>query len=362
MIVGVPKEVLEGERRVALTPAGAQALVGEGSQVLVETGAGKGSGFPDEQYRKAGARLCQSAAEVWGGADLIIKVKNPLPQEFGFIRKGLVIFSFLHLAASKELTDLLVGSQAVGIAFETVEKDNGYRPILAPMSRIAGALAVQEGAHLLAIPYGGKGVLLGGTAGVSPARVVILGAGESGQAACRLAVAMGAAVTLLDIDLTRLARMAEVVSGNLITLYSSPANLAEQVEKADLAVGAVYVSGAKAPRLVSEKLVRSMEPGSVVVDLSIDQGGCFETSRPTSLEAPTYVEAGVIHYCVINIPALVARTATLALGNVTLPYLLKLAARGYERAVAEDTALKRGINVARGEIVHPGLASAFGLT
>ncbi|MEE8448497.1 MAG: alanine dehydrogenase [Thermodesulfobacteriota bacterium] len=359
MIVGVPKEVLEGERRVALTPAGAYALVGNGNQVDVEAGAGASSGFPDEQYRKAGARLCSSAAEVWGSADLIVKVKGPIAQEFAFFREGLVIFSFLHLAASKKLTDVLLGSKAAGIAFETVESDNGYRPILAPMSRIAGRLAVQEGAHLLAIHHGGKGILLGGTAGVAPARVVILGGGESGMAACRLAVAMGAAVFLLDIDLTRLTRIAEMVSGNLITLYASSANLAEQVEKADLVVGAVYVSGAKAPRLVSRELVRRMEPGSVVADLSIDQGGCFETSRPTSLEAPTYLESGVIHYCVINMPALVPRTATLALSNVTLPYLLKIASLGYEKAVAEDNYLKRGINIARGEIVHPGLAASF---
>lgn len=361
MIIGVPKEILEGERRVAVTPVGVQALCAEGHRVLVEAEAGLASGFNDEDYHRVGAKVVASAPEAWRGAELIIKVKGPLREEHPFFREGLLIFAFLHLAASKELTDALLNSGVIGIAFETVENEDRSRPILSPMSRIAGRLAVQEGACLLCAHKGGKGLLMGGMAGVRPARVVILGAGASGMAACRLAVGMGAAVALLDIDLGRLSYLEELVHGNLVTLYASPARVEEEVEKADLAIGAVYLSGARAPKVVSRRLVEMMEPGSVIVDLAVDQGGCFETTRPTSPINPTYVEHGVIHYAVINMPAMVPRTATHSLADAVLPYALKLASLGYERAARADPAIMKGLNTARGEILHPGLASSFGL-
>ena len=361
MVVGVPKEILEGERRVAITPSGASALAAEGHQVLVQAGAGAGVGLSDEDYLRVGAKILATAEEVWGEAELIVKVKGPLRQEFPLIRGGQVIFSFLHLAAFRELLETLLDKEAVGIACETVQKGDGSLPILSPMSRIAGRLAVQEGAHYLLADNGGKGVLLGGTAGVAPARVLILGGGMVGTAACRLAVAMGAQVTLLDIDQSRLSTIQELVTGRLTTFMALPYHIEEEIVKADLVIGAAYLPGARTPRLVGRELVGKMEAGSVIVDVSVDQGGCFETSRPTTVIDPTYMECGVIHYCAINMPALVARTSTYALTDVTLPYTLKLASLGYLKAAESDQSIMKGINVAQGEVIHPAVAAAFDL-
>lgn len=360
MHVGVPREIKPEENRVALTPSGVAALVAHGHRVTVERGAGVGSRFPDEAYVAAGATLAD-AATVWAGADMILKVKEPLAGEIARLRPGLILFTYLHLAADERLTRALVASGARAIAYETIQLADGSLPLLAPMSEVAGRLAIQVGSWCLQATNGGRGVLLSGVAGVRPGKVVILGAGIAGASACQAAVGIGARVTILDINPTRLRYVSDILGRHVTTLMSNRANIEEEVVDADLVVGTVLIPGAKAPKLITRALLRSMRPGSALVDVSIDQGGCAETSRPTSHRDPIYVEEGVVHYCVTNMPGAVPNTATHALTNTTLSYALALADAGFADAVAADPALRRGVNVADGEVWHPEVAGAFGL-
>lgn len=357
MIVGVPKEVKVGENRVGMVPAGAQALLDAGHRVLVQAGAGEGSGIPDEAYRGVGAEIVADAAAAWGGGDLVVKVKEPVAAEYAFLRPGLTLFTYLHLAALPELARLLVERRVTAIGYETVEEPDGALPLLAPMSEVAGRLATQIGATLLQKDRGGPGILLGGVPGVRHGRVTVLGGGAVGRNAARVAVGMGAEVTLIDIDLQRLEAVDALFPGKVETLMSNRANVEEAALVADLLVGGVLVAGSRAPVLVSEQTVRRMRPGSVVVDVAVDQGGCVATTRPTTHADPTYVLHGVIHYGVTNMPALVPRTSTFALTNATLPYVLRLAG-GVEAALVADQGLAKGLNVAGGRIVHPAVSAA----
>ncbi len=361
MIIGVPKEIKEEEARVALTPAGAAALVQHGHQVLVERHAGVGSGLLDEQYQRAGATIVRSAKAVWQRAEMIVKVKEPLPVEYPYLRPGLLLFTYLHLAANETLTRRLLAAEVDAIGYETIALDDGSLPLLAPMSEVAGRLSIQVGAWCLQKPNGGAGILLGGVSGVRPANVVVLGAGIAGANACHMAVGLGARVTVVDINPAKLRYLRDVLGGHVTTLMYNKANVEEEVAEADLVIGAVLIAGAKAPHLVTRKMVRSMRRGAAIVDISIDQGGCIETSRPTAHHAPTFLEHEVVHYCVTNMPALVPRTSTFALTSSTFEYVLALADRGFEGACAASAPLQRGVNVSRGKVIHPGVASAFGL-
>jgi alanine dehydrogenase len=357
MIIGVPKEVKIGENRVGLVPAGALALVDDGHRVLVQAGAGAGSGIGDDAYRAAGAEVVQDAAAAWGGAGMVVKVKEPVATEFAFLRPGLVLFTYLHLAAVPELARALAERQVTAIGYETVEAADGSLPLLAPMSEVAGRLATQIGATLLQKDRGGPGILLGGVPGVRHGRVTVLGGGAVGRNAARVAVGMGAEVTLIDLDLRRLDEIEALFSGKVETLMSNRANIEEAAVGSDLLVGGVLVAGARAPVLVSEETVRRMRPGSVIVDVAVDQGGCVATTRPTTHAEPTYVLHGVTHYGVTNMPALVPRTSTFALTNATLPYVVRLAA-GVEAALSADAGLAGGLNAAGGRITHPAVAAA----
>ncbi len=359
MVVGVPTEIKQGESRVAITPAGAHQLGAEGREVLVQSGAGLASGISDADYRAAGAKMLASAAEVWQQAQLLLKVKEPLPSEYQYFREDLCLFTYLHLASCPELTQALLASKATAVAYETVQTDDGRLPLLVSMSEVAGKLAVQIGAHYLAQHQGGRGVLLGGVAGVPPAEVVIIGGGTVGLNAAQTAAGMGAAVTILDIDHDRLRYLDDIMHGNVITVYSNPHNIARSVSYADLLVGAVLVPGAVAPKVVTEQMVRSMKAGAVIIDVAVDQGGCVETIVPTSYAQPTYIKHGVVHYAVPNIPAAVPRTSTFALTNATLPYVRTIANLGLEEAAEQDPALARGINVADGHVRHPAVAETF---
>ncbi len=361
MIVGIPKEIKAEENRVAITPAGVSALVSHGHQVLVERRAGAGSGLSDAQYRDAGATVVTAARQVWQQADMVLKVKEPLPSEYRYLRPGLIVFTYLHLAASAELTAVLRSKKVSAIAYETIQLDDGSLPLLAPMSEVAGRLSVQVGAWCLQAPNGGSGVLLGGASGVRPAKVVVLGAGIAGMNACQMAVGLGAHVSVIDLNPVRLRYVHDILGGHITTVMSNRANIEEEVAGADLVIGSVLIAGAKAPHLVTRKIVRTMRPGSALVDISIDQGGCIETSRPTTLDDPIYVTDNVVHYCVTNMPAIVPRTSTFALTNVTLSYALELAAKGLHRALRENLALQRGANVLDGHVTHAGVAEAFGL-
>ncbi len=361
MIIGIPKEIKDNEYRVAQTPGGVEMLVQHGHQVLVQAGAGEGSGFSDEEYRRAGAEILPDAASVWNQAEMIIKVKEPLPQEYPFLRPGLILFTYLHLAAEERLTRELMERQVAAVAYETVELDDGRLPLLIPMSEVAGRMAVQVGAYYLEKPQGGRGKLLSGIPGVRPADVVIIGGGTVGINAAQIALGMGAHVIIIDKNLDRLRYLDEVLHGNLTTLASNPRNIADSVRVADLVIGAVLIPGARAPRLVTRELVRQMKPGSVIVDVAVDQGGCVETIRPTTHSNPVYVVDGVIHYGVTNMPGAVPRTSTYGLSNATLPYALLLADLGFEEAVSRNKALARGVNVYKGRITHPAVAEAFGL-
>ena len=355
MLIGVPKEIKNHEYRIGLTPAGAHTLVERGHQVLVETQAGTRVGFLDADYQAAGARIAPSEREVWE-ADMVVKVKELQEAEYRLQRRGQIVFAYLHLAPEPALLEALLSSGVIGIAYETVTDAHGGLPLLAPMSRIAGKLAVQFGAWALQMANGGSGVLLGGAPGVPPAKVVVIGAGASGQNAVRVAVGMGADVTVLDLNTETLAHVEDVYDGRVKTCYSQPLTLAEQVAGADLTIGATLSPGKLAPKLISRTLLRRMRPGSVLVDISIDQGGIAETSRPTSHSAPIYVEEGVIHYCVPNMPSAVARTATIALTQATIPYVVKLADRGVKAALTEDACLRGGLQICAGHITHAGLA------
>jgi alanine dehydrogenase len=355
--IGVPTEIKNNENRVALTPAGAMALVRAGHTVLVQQGAGLGSGMTDEEYAQAGARIVPTAADAWA-CEMVVKVKEPLPAEYGFLRGDLVLFTYLHLAADAQLTKALLDSGVTGVAYETIQLPDGSLPLLTPMSEIAGRMSVQAGAKYLEKPHGGRGVLLGGVPGVPPADVVVIGGGVSGTHAAKMALGLGAQVQVLDINLDRLRYLDDVLHGRFITQMSSPLNVARAVAAADLVIGAVLIAGARAPRLVTREMVASMKKGAVIVDISIDQGGCIETIRATTHSDPVYEVDGVLHYGVANIPGAVPRTSTFALNNATLPYMLRLAAKGVDRAMAEDPALALGLNVRGGQLTHEAVAAA----
>ncbi len=361
MRIGVPKEIKANEYRIALVPAGAEALVQHGHEVLVEAGAGEGSGFPDELYREAGARILESADEVWAQAEMILKVKEPIQEEWPRIRKDHLLFTYFHFAASEPLTRAVLDSGAVALAYETVQLDNGELPLLTPMSEVAGRLSVLEGAKYLERFYGGRGTLLGGVPGVLPAKVIILGGGVVGTNAAKMAAGFGADVTILDISLPRLRYLSDVMPANVKLMFSSRYNIRELLPEADLLIGGVLVPGKKAPSLVAREDLKLMKPGSVIVDVAVDQGGCIETIYPTTHEDPIYVVDDVIHYAVANMPGAVARTSTLALTNATLPYAIDLANRGWKQACLRDPALREGVNVVDGKVTYEGVAEAFGL-
>jgi len=358
MIIGLPKEIKDNEYRVAVIPGGVRQLVDSGHEVLVQAGAGEGSGFSDEEYSWGGGRIVETGNEVWT-ADLIVKVKEPQPSECELMRPGLTLFTYLHLAAEKELTLAMVEHSVTGIAYETVEEANGSLPLLTPMSEVAGRMAVQVGAQYLEKKNGGRGKLLSGVPGVRPADVTILGAGVVGTNAAQIALGMGASVIVLDIDADRLRYLDQVLHGRLSTMSANPYNIAEAVKRADLLIGAVLVKGAKAPCLVTREMIRKMEPGSVVVDVAVDQGGCCDTICPTSHSDPVYVVDGVLHYGVTNMPGAVPRTSTYALSNTTLPYLMKLTGEGISRAIKNDPALAKGVNIYKGKVTYKAVADAL---
>lgn len=362
MIIGVPKEIKDNENRVSTTPGGVAEYVSHGHQVLVEQSAGVGSGFPDDEYAAAGATIVASHEQVFAQAEMIVKVKEPVPLEYELLRSGQILYTYLHLAADEPLTRTLIERGVAAIAYETVQLPNGALPLLAPMSEVAGRMAPQVGAQYLTKPEGGRGLLLGGVTGVPAANVVVVGGGTVGTHAAEIALGMGANVTVIDINIARLRYLEEVLHGRFHTLASTRHNLAEAVREADLVIGAVLIPGAKAPKLVTREMVASMRPGAVVVDVAIDQGGSIETGHPTSHSDPTFTEYGVIHYCVTNMPGAVPRTSTLALSNVTLPYGIKLADNGFVGAVSRDQALARGVNAFSGRITYQSVADAFGLT
>ncbi len=359
MYIGIPKEIKSNENRVAITPAGVKSLTNHGHTVFVEQGAGLGSRITDEEYKAAGATLL-SAADVWAKAEMIIKVKEPLPQEYGFFRENLILFTYLHLAPEPELTKALVDNKVVGIAYETVQLPNKSLPLLAPMSEVAGRMATQIGAQLLTKPYGGVGILLGGVAGVKAGKVAIIGGGTVGTGAAKIAMGLGAHVTILDTNIDRLRYLDDIFGSRIQTLASNPLNIAETVREADLLVSAVLIPGAKAPKLVTTEMVKAMHPGSVIVDVAIDQGGSVETiDRITTHDNPTYEAHGVIHYSVANMPGAVPRTSTYALTNVTMPYALALADKGWKKACKDDAALAKGINTCNGHICYEAVAEAM---
>jgi alanine dehydrogenase len=360
MIIGTPKEIKDNEYRVGITPGGVRQLVKGGHRVLVETGAGEGSGFSDTEYETSGAKIVSTNAEAWS-AHMVVKVKEPQPSEYEFLRPDLVLFAYLHLAADERLTHEMMVRGLTGIAYETVEMSNGNLPLLTPMSEVAGRMAIQIGAFYLEKMNGGRGKLLSGVPGVRPADVAIIGAGVVGTNAAQVALGMGAHVMIIDINLDRLRYLNDIMGERLITLSSNPLNIAETVRRADLLVGAVLVKGAKAPKLVTREMISTMNPGSVVVDVAVDQGGCVETTQPTTHSNPTFLVDGVIHYCVSNIPGAVPRTSTYALSNATLPYVVKLANMGAEAAIQCDPSLAKGVNIYKGEIIYPAVAEALGL-
>ena len=357
----MPKEIKTEENRVAVTPAGVAGFVARNHRVLIQKDAGGGSGLTDRAYQSAGATLIGSADDIWAQADMIMKVKEPQESEFALMRDGTILFTYLHLAANERVTRALLDRKITSIGYETIQLDDGSLPLLAPMSEIAGRLSIQVGAWCLQAENGGRGILLGGASGVRPAKVVILGAGMSGTAACQIAAGMGAYVSILDINPTKLRYVHDILGGHVTTLMSNRANVEEEVIDADLVVGSVLIPGAPAPKLVPRGLVKRMKPGAALVDISIDQGGCAETSRPTNHHAPIYVEEEVVHYCVTNMPAIVPNTSTYALTNSTLSYGLELANRGIPAALVRNKTLARGLNTYSGKITHEGVANAFNL-
>ncbi|MBI3034285.1 alanine dehydrogenase [Candidatus Woesearchaeota archaeon] len=361
MIIGTVREIKKGENRVGLTPAGAGMLVRDGHSVLVESKAGQGSGFPDQEYASQGAKVMAEPKDIWQAADMIVKVKEPLEQEYGFLRQGLILFTYLHLAAEERLTRVLVEKGVIGVAYETVELDDLSKPLLSPMSEVAGRMAVQIGMHYLERTNGGSGKLLSGIPGVLPGTVTIIGSGMAGTNAARLSHALGAKTYVIGVRQSELRKIDDMFKGQVITLASNPANIEQSVAQSDIVIGTVAVTGAAAPRLVSRELVRKMKPGSVIVDVSIDQGGCFETSRPTSHAEPTYVEEGVTHYCVTNMPGAVPNTSTAALTNATLPYMIRIASLGLSEAARRDKALAKGINTYNGRLTNEAVARHFKL-
>ena len=361
MIIGVPKEIKKDEYRVAMAPAGVNRLKAHGHRVRMQSGAGVGSGISDAEYRRAGAEIVQSAAQIFKTADMIVKVKEPQPSECRMLRRGQLVFTYFHLAADKELTLALMKSGATAIAYETIEPESGGLPLLTPMSEVAGRMAIQEGAKFLERPMSGRGVLLAGVPGVESADVLILGGGIVGANAARIAAGMGARVTVLDVNLDRMRYLDNVLPPNVRTLMSDSHSVAACIRTADLVIGAVLIAGARTPVLVRRKHLKTMKPRAVMVDVAIDQGGCFETSRATTHSAPVYLVDDIVHYCVANMPGAVSRTSTYALTNVTLPYAVQIADKGIEAAAQDDIAIRRGINVIGGKLVFRAVAEAFGL-
>ena len=361
MIIGIPKEIKNNENRVALTPAGAKELVKRGHTVYVQHTAGENSGFPDSAYETVGAKILPSINDVYQTAEMIVKVKEPIVVEYPLVRKGQLVFTYFHFASDEKLTLAMMDSGSVCLAYETVENPDGTLPLLIPMSEVAGRMSIQEGARFLEKPQGGKGILLGGVPGVKPARVLVLGGGIVGYNAALMAAGMGADVTIADISLPRLRHLEEIMPANVRTLYSSTHNIETELPATDLVIGAVLIPGAKAPHLITKEMLGLMKPGSVLVDVAIDQGGCFETSHPTTHADPVYTVVGIVHYCVANIPGAVPQTSTLALTNATLPYVLELADKGWKEACKEDKTLYPGLNIIEGQIVYPAIAEAFGL-
>ena len=361
MIVGVPKEIKNNENRVAMTPAGAYELRRHGHTVYVQAGAGVGSGFEDEEYVEAGAETLATIEEVYAAADMIVKVKEPIAAEYDLVREGQLLFTYFHFASSEPLTRAMLASGATCIAYETVELPDRSLPLLVPMSEVAGRMSIQEGAKYLEKPVRGRGVLLGGVPGVSPGKVVILGGGVVGMQAAKMAAGLGAAVVIMDVNLNRMRYLNEVLPSNVVTIFSNEYNIRREIRDADLVVGAVLIHGAKAPKLIRRDMLGLMRPGTVLVDVAVDQGGCIETCTPTTHEDPTFIIDDVVHYCVANMPGAVPYTSTIALTNATLPYTVRLANLGWEAACASDPAFAKGLNVVGGKVVYAGVAEAFGL-
>jgi len=361
MIIGVPKEIKNNENRVALTPSGVRELMRHKHKVLVQTTAGIGSGFSDEDYKDAGAKLLPDIESVYQQGEMIIKVKEPIEQEYGLIRDNHLLFTYFHFASYKPLTDSMIRSKSVCLAYETVEKEDGSLPLLIPMSEVAGRMSIQEGAKYLEKPSGGRGILLGGVPGVRPAKVLILGGGIVGTQAGKMASGLGADVTIMDIDLNRLRFLADIMPANVNTYMSSEYNIRGLLDTHDLIIGAVLIPGAKAPQLITRDMLKLMKPGTVMVDVAVDQGGCIETCKPTTHENPTYIIDDVVHYCVANMPGAVPYTSTLALTNATLPYARSLANLGWKKACQQNADLKSGLNIVNGDVVYKGVADAFDL-
>ena len=359
MIIGVPKEIKDNEYRVGIVPGGVEELAAAGHEIWIEKGAGLGSGITDSEFKEAGAEIISKREELFRRAGMILKVKEPQGSEYPLIRKGQILFCYFHFAASKELTQAILKTKAVAIAYETIRLASGEHPLLTPMSEVAGKMAIQEGAKYLERSMGGKGILLGGVAGVRPAKVVILGGGVVGLNAAKTAAGLGARVTVLDVNPGRLRHLEDILPKNVITLVSNRRVIREEVLDADLLIGAIYIEGAKASRLVTEEMVKRMKPGSVIVDVAIDQGGCVETAKPTTHSHPVYTKHGVVHYCVTNIPGAVGMTSTYALTNSTLPFVLEIARHGYKDAAKKNPAILHGLNIDQGRVVHPAVKAAF---
>ncbi len=362
MIIGIPKEIKNNESRVGMTPAGVMELVHNGHTVHVQSGAGTGSGFSDEDYKKVGAHILDTIGQVYTLSEMIVKVKEPIREEYDMVQKGQVVFTYFHFASSQRLTQAMIDSRAVCIAYETVEDPDGTLPLLTPMSEVAGRMAIQQGAKYLEKPKKGRGVLLGGVPGVPPGRVLILGAGTVGIQAAKMAAGLGAHVTMLDINMKRLRYVNDVMPSHVVTEYSNEFNIRKHIRTHDLIVGGVLLKGGRAPKLITRDMLRDMRPGTVIVDVAVDQGGCVETTRPTTHENPEYIIDDVVHYCVANMPGAVPYTSTLALTNVTLPYVLSLANKGWEAACAADASLKKGLNIVDGQVVYSEISEAFDMS
>lgn len=361
MIIGVPKEIKNNENRVALTPSGANELIKRGHEVFIQASAGEGSDFSDEIYQRSGAKILTTNEEVFAKADIILKVKEPIAAEYGLIRKNQVLFTYFHFASDAELTHAMIKSGAVCLAYETVEKTDRSLPLLIPMSEVAGRMAVQKGANYLEKPYGGRGILLGGVPGVLPAKVIILGGGIVGTNAAHMAAGLGADVTIMDVSLARMRYLSEVMPSNVNTMMSNEMNIRKVIKDADLIIGAILITGAKAPHLITRDMLKDMKKGTVLVDVAVDQGGCIETCRPTTHQDPTFTIDGIIHYCVANMPGAVPFTSTLALTNATLPYVIQLAEKGWKIASRENPELKTGLNIVNGDVVYQAVAETFDL-
>jgi alanine dehydrogenase len=361
MIVGILKEIKVLENRVCMVPTGVATMIANGHKVVVEKSAGAGAGYPDSDYIAAGASIVATPKEVYDTSDMVMHVKEPQPSEYGMIREGQIVFTYLHLAADLPQTEGLIKAKSINIAYETIEKEDGSLPLLVPMSEVAGRMAAQEGAKYLEMPQGGMGILLGGVKGVAPATVVVIGGGVVGVNAAKMAAGLGAQVYMLDTNLERLAYLDDTMPANVFPVMSNPAILREYVTKADLVIGAVLIPGAKAPKLITRDMLKDMKDGSVIVDVAIDQGGCIETSKATTHADPTFVVDGVVHYCVANMPGAVAKTSTLALTNATLPYAVQIANKGWKKACTDNVELERGLNVVDGKITYKAVAEAFGL-